>query len=67
MMELTPDLIWAAATDAGNRSMRAAGRKVWNEEDVTAAMTEFYRLAAATDKPYAADGGARSGGSTARH
>ena len=34
----------AAATDAGNRAMRAAGRKAWSEEDYNAAVTEFNRL-----------------------
>ncbi len=43
-MTLTQDLAWAAATDAGNRSMRAAARSVWSEEDFNAAAREFNRL-----------------------
>ena len=31
--ELTPDLIYVAGHDAGNRSMRKAGRTAWNEDD----------------------------------
>jgi hypothetical protein len=41
---LTRDLVWAAATDAGNASMRKHGRKVWNENDYQAAVDEFNRL-----------------------
>ena len=41
----TRSMCYAAGRDAGNRSMRAGGRGVWNEEDVTAAMATFYRLA----------------------
>lgn len=41
---LTPDLAKAAGLDAGNRSMRAAGRTVWNEEDYDAASQELTRL-----------------------
>jgi hypothetical protein len=32
-MTLTRDIAYAAAFDAGNRSMRKAGRIVWSEED----------------------------------
>lgn len=46
---LTPALIRAAATDAGNRSMRAAGRKVWSAEDYDAACAEFERLSGASE------------------
>jgi len=42
---LTPRIAWAAAMDAGNRSMRQAGRRVWNEADQQAAYQEFERLA----------------------
>ncbi len=42
--ELTPDVVKSAATDAGNRSMRAAGRKAWNEDDYKAATAEYTRL-----------------------
>ena len=41
---LTRGLAYAAATDAGNRSMRKAGRSAWNEDDYNAAVTEFTRL-----------------------
>ena len=34
----------AAAWDAGTRSMRAAGREKWGEEDLAAARREFERL-----------------------
>ena len=44
MMVLTRKLAWAAATDAGNRSMRHAGRTVWDEEDFNVAAAEFDRL-----------------------
>ncbi len=30
--------------DAANRSMRAAGRKAWNEDDANLAAREFNRL-----------------------
>jgi hypothetical protein len=41
---LTRDVAWAAAHDAGNRSMRHAGRTSWNEDDYNAAVEEFNRL-----------------------
>ena len=48
MMRLTHDqfleLARAAATDAGNRSMRKAGRKVWSQDDADAAADEYNRL-----------------------
>lgn len=34
----------AAARDAGNRSMRAAGRDGWNQTDWNAAAAEYERL-----------------------
>src|SRR5436309_10750666 len=40
-MTLSRDLAWAAATDAGNRSMRAAARSVWSEEDFNDTVREF--------------------------
>lgn len=43
-MKLTRDLAWSAATDAGNRSMRAAGRRRWSRADYSAAVREFDRL-----------------------
>lgn len=43
-IRLTPELARAAGWDAGNRSMRAAGRKAWNEEDYQAAVDTENRL-----------------------
>lgn len=43
-IQLTRDLAWAAATDAGNRSMRQAGRTKWSQRDYNAAIREFDRL-----------------------
>lgn len=43
-------IAWGAATDAGNRSMFAAGRKVWNEEDWNSAVKEFKRLGYGEDE-----------------
>ena len=42
---VTPGLAWAAGRDAGNRSMRAAGRTVWNADDYDAAQETYERLA----------------------
>jgi len=41
---MTTALAWAAATDAGNRSMREAGRTAWSAEDYAAAAEELHRL-----------------------
>jgi hypothetical protein len=41
---MTDALARAAATDAGNRSMRAAGREKWDAGDYDAAVAEFNRL-----------------------
>lgn len=41
---LTYKLAMAAAQDAGDRSMRAAGRTVWSELDYAAAVRMFTRL-----------------------
>lgn len=41
---LTRDLARAAARDAGNRNMRAAGRTMWSEADWNAACNEYERL-----------------------
>jgi len=38
------DLAHAASRDAGNRSMRAAGRSKWNQDDYNVACAEFDRL-----------------------
>jgi hypothetical protein len=43
---LTPELAYAAGRDAGNRSMRRAGRTAWNEEDWGAAADVTNRLLA---------------------
>jgi hypothetical protein len=48
LMRLDAELIHAAATDAGNRSMRACGRTAWNEADYIAACDESARLTGAT-------------------
>jgi hypothetical protein len=37
-------LAFAAAGDAGNRNMRAAGRTTWNEDDWNIACEELDRL-----------------------
>lgn len=37
-------LAHAVGTDAGNRSMHAAGRVVWSEEDYNAAADEYARV-----------------------
>ncbi len=42
---LTPQLIHAAACDAGNRNMRKHGRTVWSADDWNAMCEEFERLA----------------------
>jgi len=44
-IKLTADLAMAAARDAGNRSMRKAGRSRWNLDDMRAARAEADRLA----------------------
>jgi hypothetical protein len=41
---MTEELARAAATDAGNRSMRANSRTKWNQQDYNAAAIEFRRL-----------------------
>ena len=41
---LTFDLAHAAGMDAGNRSMRKAGRAHWSEDDYNAAVKETNRL-----------------------
>jgi hypothetical protein len=41
---LTRELAQAASFDAADRSMRAAGRKSWNEADAQIAAMEFQRL-----------------------
>lgn len=45
-MRLNPDrhLVNAAAQDAGNRSMRRAGRTKWNADDWNAAAAAHERL-----------------------
>ena len=41
---LTYELALAAGKDAAMRSMRAAGREHWNEDDYNACWAEFNRL-----------------------
>ncbi|MEQ1888635.1 MAG: hypothetical protein ABL951_05575 [Alphaproteobacteria bacterium] len=43
MIEITPDLARAAATDAANRAMRKAGRTAWSEDDYDLAQQTFLR------------------------
>jgi hypothetical protein len=43
-IELTQELAFAASMDAGNRAMRAGGRKAWSEKDKFTAAREFNRL-----------------------
>lgn len=43
-MTLTKVMAYAAGQDAGNASMRKAGRIEWNEDDFNAAAAEFARL-----------------------
>ena len=44
--ELTYNIIHAITWDAGNRSMRQAGRDKWSVDDYNAAADEFNRLMA---------------------
>lgn len=41
---LTRQLAWAAATDAGNASMRQAGRTKWSRKDYNTAARTFNEL-----------------------
>ena len=43
-VKLTRELAYAASVDAGNRAMRAAGRKAWTQDDQRIAIREFDRL-----------------------
>lgn len=43
-LTMTREFARAAATDAGNRSMRAGGRGAWSEADYNAAVAEYERL-----------------------
>lgn len=43
-MKLTKTMVYAAARDAGNASMRKGGRTVWAVKDYNAACAEFSRL-----------------------
>jgi hypothetical protein len=42
--EMTYEIAHAAGQDAGNRSMRKAGRTSWDREDFNIAAKEFSRL-----------------------
>lgn len=44
MMNMTYKLAMAASRDAGNRSMKRAGRAKWSRADYNAAVVEFNRL-----------------------
>lgn len=46
MIELTPELAYAAGHDAGNRSMQKGNRASWNDDDLDAAVLETQRLLA---------------------
>ena len=54
-MILTREIAHASGTDAGNRSMQAAGRKRWSREDYNAAATESNRLHDILDKQEGTD------------
>lgn len=41
---ITREIAHAASWDAGNRSMRSAGRTAWSEDDYNAAVAEYNRL-----------------------
>lgn len=43
-LTMTYELAHAAGIDAGNRSMRKAGRKHWNEDDYNVCVAESDRL-----------------------
>ncbi len=43
-MQLTANLINAASWDAGNASMKAAGRTKWNDDDYNAAAALQHKL-----------------------
>lgn len=54
MIKMTYDMAHRAGLDAGDRSMRAAGRTVWNEEDLAAASAETNRLIDQIEGPHPA-------------
>jgi hypothetical protein len=43
-MTMTRQIAWAAATDAGNLSMRKAGRTAWSRKDYNVAVRTFNKL-----------------------
>ena len=45
-MQISRQIAYAAGRDAGNRSMRAAGRTEWNDDDWDAASEVTARLLA---------------------
>ena len=55
MAQITKAIAYAAGRDAGNRSMKAAGRTVWSEDDWNAAAQVTVQLMtiadAGTDAP----------------
>jgi hypothetical protein len=51
--EMTYKIAMAAAQDAGNRAMRAGGRKVWSAGDYRKACDELERLLALVPAPHA--------------
>jgi hypothetical protein len=44
LIRLTRSFAYSAGMDAANRSMRAAGRTAWNDDDANLACSEFNRL-----------------------
>lgn len=46
---LTRSIVWAAARDCGNRSMKAGNRTAWNEDDYNTASSEATRLFASPE------------------
>ena len=44
LIVMTREIAQAASWDAANRSMRAAGRTAWDEDDANVAWAEFNRL-----------------------
>jgi len=52
---MTDTIARAAATDAGNRAMRAGGRTAWSVDDYDAAAAEYQRLAQLREREEADD------------
>ena len=50
---LTPQIIWAAATDAANNRARGDGRTAWSLDDYEYAIFTYNRLANCAGLPHA--------------